>query len=895
MRAEGAAATLSARARCADIEETDLPLTIRVLAPAILSLAAACTAGPREEPAPVSRNAPAQSPSTPAPQSAKPPVVQSAPPPVAPRTPPPPAATGGVTSPAAHLGRPVAVDFQLADWKEISSYYERLDRESPRVVTQKIGTTTEGRDFLLTAISSEKNIARLETIQHEAAQLADPRGAQDAELERIVATGVPIVMISNAMHSTEAAAPQFAMELAWKLATSDEEPWKSAREKVVVVILPCTNPDGLDHVVEWYRKTVGTPQEGTGLTKLYQLYAGHDNNRDWFMLALAETRIVTEQLYRVWHPQIYWDVHQQGSTAERIFVPPFRDPLDPNLDPGIIMGINLLGTRAMHDMTREGLSGVASGVSFDMWWDGGNRNVPVRHNIVGLLTEAASANLASPIWVPIDKLRAPAGLDRYAASNRFPKPWPGGWWRLRDIVDYELAFARSLLRSVSSEPATWLQGTLDASRRSIRMGADSGASTDTIAPIAWIIPSDTRDPGAARRLADVLIATGVELDVATAEITADGRKYPAGSIVIQRAQPYGGHVLDLFEIQRYPDGDPPYDIAGWTLPLLLGVDRVDVVAPLSGPTKRVASAADAVAGFRTAARSSANSDEWSTLFAQLRESRRVHFSFEGADSGQFTEANADRSVALPRIGLYTPHSGSMDEGWMRWVFDTFGLPYVSVKNEMLRAGRIASFLDVLVLPDVSASSLDQGRAEGSVFEPFAGGLDPEGAVAVADFVRGGGNLIAIGGAAQWAIDLFELPLADAARGKDAGQFSCPGSVLQAHVEPWWLTAGLGDRLSVFFSGSSAWRDMTPDERKEKGRDKPAGELRTLLRYAPSRLLLSGWIRAPEVIEGKSAWIRAEVGRGRVHLFGFSPQYRGWTQNTFQLVFRAAVLDGASDK
>ena len=221
-------------------------------------------------------------------------------------------------------------------------------------------------------------------------------------------------MISNAMHSTETAAPQFAMELAWKLATSDEEPYASAREKLVVLILPCTNPDGLDHVVE--------------------------------------TRIVTELLYSTWHPHVYWDVHQQGSNAERMFVPPFRDPLDPNLDPAVMAGIGLLGTRAVLDMTREGLSGVATGVTFDQWWNGGNRNVPVRHNIIGLLTEAASVNVASPIFLKPSDLKAPGGKGSYAPSVNFLMPWPGGWWRLRNIIDYEQGFARSLLRSLSAEP-----------------------------------------------------------------------------------------------------------------------------------------------------------------------------------------------------------------------------------------------------------------------------------------------------------------------------------------------------------------------------------------------------------------------------------------------------------
>ncbi len=189
------------------------------------------------------------------------------------------------------------------------------------------------------------------------------------------------------------------MQLAYELVTSDAEPWVSARREAVVLLAPSLNPDGLDRVVSWYREIQGTPYESASLPELYQWYAGHDNNRDWFMLSLKETQIVTRLLYKEWFPQVYWDVHQQGSRRERLFVPPFRDPLNPNLPATVIAGIGALGGRILYDMTRDGFQGVSTGVTYDMWWNGGNRNVPVRHNIIGLLSEAASANLASPIYL----------------------------------------------------------------------------------------------------------------------------------------------------------------------------------------------------------------------------------------------------------------------------------------------------------------------------------------------------------------------------------------------------------------------------------------------------------------------------------------------------------------
>ncbi len=801
----------------------------------------------------------------------------------------------GVLSPEAHLGHPVGADFELVDWQQVSSYFHGLGEASSCVQVDKVGTTTEGRDFLLATISSPENLARLAELRGHARTLADPRGKSPEELDTAVREGKVFLFVSCAMHATECAGSQFAMEFAHTLATSDEEPWASAREECVVLLAPSLNPDGLDHVTEWYRETVGTPYEASSLLKLYQLYAGHDNNRDWFMLTQNETRIVTELLYKTWFPQVYWDVHQQGSTRERFFVPPFRDPLNPNLDSSVIAGIDALGSRALLDLTRAGLSGVSTGVSYDMWWNGGNRNVPVRHNIIGLLTEAASARLATPIFLPRSKLSAPRGIDGYAPSNRFPEPWPGGWWRLRDIIDYELGFGRSLLGSLTRERAFWLRNALDVATRGIEVkGAD--------APRAWVIPSDNRDPSAVRRLAEVLMRGGVELHVAEGELEADGRTWPAGSIVILRKQPYGSHVKDLFEAQSYPDGDPPYDVAGWTLPYLLGVSRVETMEVPSGELRAVSDVEAATASFlgdlRTVGRdevlSTHDSSIWTKVYIGLDKGRSLVLGIDGEDVGLVTEqaqglAGSTTSITgTRRVGLYSPWSGSMDEGWMRYVFDTQQVPHVSVRNEMLRAGSLSSFLDVLVIPSISGRQLDRGRGTGTIHPEYAGGLGAEGAVAIEEFVRAGGTLITLGSSSAWAIDLFELPLVDVARGEQAAEFSCPGSVLRTIPEPGAFTAGLPASLPVFFSRSSAYREMNEEELEESHR-KPLEGLVLPLRYAPTRLLMSGWVKAPEVIEGAGAWAIAPHGAGRVHLFGFRPQYRGWTQATFSLVHRAILL------
>ncbi len=805
-----------------------------------------------------------------------------------------------VPTPESSLGHAVGADNVLPGWDVVRGYFEKLDAASARMTLDRVGKTTEGRDFVAAIVTSEENMARLGVLKEHARVLADPRGAKPAQIESALADGRVFVMVSCAMHATEVAAPQFAMQFAHLLATSDEEPWASARRELVVVILPTSNPDGLDHVADWYARIVGTPYEDAGLTKLYQHYAGHDNNRDWFMLSLAETRVVTRLLYDEWRPQVYWDVHQQGSKQERMFVPPFRDPLNPNLDAGVIAAINLLGTRGQLDMTRAGLTGVATGGTYDMWWNGGNRNVPVRHGIVGILTEAASARLASPIFLPRSELKAPDGTGTYAPSNSFLDPWPGGWWRIGDIVRYETAFARSLVASLARERRFYLENRLETARRAIRRGEQS-------VPRAWVLPSDQDDVAAVERLCSALLATGVECEVASEPLIADGRTWPAGSIVIRRAQPYGDHVQDLFDVQRYPAGaDAPYDVAGWTLPLLLGVQRVECVEVPKGATTPRSRAEDLVAAFRGPASARAgravldtrDGRGWKRAFAELKSGKSLAFGSKSGDEGLFAACepgqagkafvDAHEVDAKLRVGLFSPWSGDMDEGWMRWVFDEFGVPYTTVRNEALRAGTLSRDYDVLVLPGTSAKELLDGRAEGSVFPEYAEGLGTEGAAAIESFVRAGGTLVAVGNSARFAVEQLKLPIVDTTSEAENKDFSCPGSVLRTIPEGTSrFTAGLPDSLAVFGSRPQAWRPMKQKEGEAAGASNDTVEV--LLRYAPTQTLLSGWIQKPEAIATQPAWVRVQHGRGHVHLFGFRPQYRSWSQQAFQLLFRAITL------
>ncbi|GAA4420987.1 M14 family zinc carboxypeptidase [Bremerella cremea] len=790
-------------------------------------------------------------------------------------------------SPAQFLERPLAADFELVDWTTVESFYQQLSKTAPTVQINEVGQSTEGRRFYSVVISSEANLANLAAIKAASKTIADPRGKSEEQLAKTVAEGKVVLMITPTMHSDEPAATEMGMELAWHLATSQEEPWKSMRSEAVTVILPSLNPDGIDHVAHWYKDNLGTPYEDSSLPELYQKYAGHDINRDFFALTQVESQLLSELMYDEWNPQILWDVHQQGSTRERFFVPPYKDPLNENIDPQIVAALNAIGNRAVLDMTRDGLTGIATGVSYDNWWNGGNRSVPARANIVGILTEAASVNYASPVFLKVSDLRDPLGRSEYRASNRFVAPWPGGWWRQADIVNYELSFARSLLGSIGREPKIWLETKLAAARQASTIDEQSKRQ-------AWLITTDNEDIGAVQRLIDSLQQLGVELHTSESVLTADERSYAPGTIVVRCDQPHSRLVNDLFEWKLFPKGETPYDVSGWSLPTLFGLHVVEVIQPLEGELSLLKTGKLPEAFAEAHPQKDwtlRDSRQWTALNRHLvsEEPFQVALKDEksiAANPPRLEPELANRVERMPRVGVYAPWRASIDEGWLRWTLDYFETPYQRVRNSMVRAGNLRADFDVILIPDIVSSIVEKGRSESSTAAAMAGGLDTDGAVALEEFVRDGGKLIVMESATPWAIDLFRLPLIDVT--EEAKGFSCSGSVVRGEVQEHELTHGLNATIPFMFTHSKAWRETTSKESEEL--DAADYQVEPLLRYASRRVLLSGAMTKPEVIQGQMAWTRVQCGEGSIHLFGFRPYYRGWTHASFHLLMRAIMFD-----
>lgn len=822
-----------------------------------------------------------------------------------------------VSTPESHLGYRPGADFRLADWPTVVDYFGKVDRASNRVAVRELGKSTEGRPYVVGIVSDEATIADLPRYQALQRRLADPRGLADpAQVEAAAAGSKAVVMITCSIHSNETASTLMAMELLHDLATSEDAEAREIRARTILLLVPSANPDGVDKIAAWYERSKGHPWEGSGMIELYHKYAGHDTNRDWFMLNLAETRILTNLLYREWFPTITYDVHQMGNKGARMFVPPFFDPINPNLDPRINQGIALIGSHMAADLASAGKRGVLNHSMYDNWWNGGNRTVPQRHNMVGVLTEAASVRLASPIFQEAGELKGGSrGFADHKPAVNFPAPWPGGWWRLRDVVDYELICARSVLTLAARYKDSF-------QKNYAAMGLEAVARGKSEPPYAWVVPEGADDPGRARAMVEILHGTGIEVRRATSRFRADGVEHPAGTWILPADQPYRAHLKDMMERQVYPDryaangeAEAPYDVAGWTLPLQMGVAARPVNTPLEVESEPVDLAsiprrprfnAKHEGQFELANRAE---DDFIVLNALLSagidvsrvptdrpgstrfrfpadaRSRAVLDGLDGVVSSRVADLPAGNNpikVRAPRIGLYQPWVPSMDEGWTRLVLEKFRFPYSTLHDADVRAGGLRDRFDAVVLPSMSTASIRRGHAPGETEPAYVGGLGRDGVDAIRAFVEAGGSLVCLEGSTAFAIEVFSLPAVDVLKGLKTSEFYGPGSIVRVVGSDAPLSDGMPAEFSAYFDRSHAF-ELPPGGWK--------GEVAA--RYADADVLESGWLLGPEKLRGKAAVVTIERGAGRVVLFGFPPQHRGQTRGTFRLLFNALLLSSVA--
>jgi hypothetical protein len=420
-------------------------------------------------------------------------------------------------SPSEFLKHPIAQDRTPIEWAQVTAYFRALEQGSDRVRVVEYGRSTEGRPMIAAIVTSAENLKRLDRYGEIQRLLSDPRSTPPEAAEKLIAEGKTIVLITCSVHSTEVVSTLSSMQFAWQLATAATPKLGQVLENVIVLIAPSINPDGVDIVTNWYKRTLGTPFEGTPPPELYQKYIGHDNNRDWYIFSQAETRAVVSQLHNVWHPEIVYDVHQMGPGSARMFVPPWLDPIDPNVDPVIAQQANMLGMGMATDLTAAGRKGVAVNAVYDFWTPG--RHYQSYHGGMRILTESASARLYTPVDVKPEalELSAPGYSPRERSWNHL-EPWPGGTWRIGDIMDDQLIAMQSLCWQAAVRREDLLRNFYGINRR----------ASERTQPYAFVIPAVQRDPAAARKLLETLEFGGVEIEQADGSFGAGGASWPAG-------------------------------------------------------------------------------------------------------------------------------------------------------------------------------------------------------------------------------------------------------------------------------------------------------------------------------------------------------------------------------
>lgn len=881
-----------------------------------------------------------------------------------------------VPSPREHFGFDIGDDYQLANYSQTEAYFHKLAAASERMRLVEIGKTSEGRSQLMLIVSSPANLARLDEFRRISARLARARD-DEATARRLATEGKAVVWIDGGLHASETVGSHQLIETAWQLASRDDAETRRILDDTIVLLVHA-NPDGQELIADWYmREPVPSKRVLDPSPRLYQKYAGHDNNRDFYMAALEETRNLNRVAYAQWYPQILYNHHQSSPRGTAIVIPPYRDPFNYTLDAMVPVGLEALGAALNTRFLQEDKPGAVSkgGSVYSTWWNGGLRTMPYFHNILGVLTEITGN--PTPMQMPFL-------ADRQLPDSNLPLPVPGQLWHFRRSIDYSLTanwaildyasrhceqllfniwrMGRNSIERGSRDHWTPSPSALSAARERARAEAEArggkwdGELTvqqrdawlrqpDRRDPRGYVLPADQDDFGTAVKFVDALLSAGVEVQRAERAFSIGVRRYPAGSYVVRADQAFRPHVLDMFEPQdhphdfEYPGGPPiaPYDSAGWTLALQMGVvfDRIldDFDGPFAsvplGEPQQAPAATVPASRYGWAIQPGAN-DAFAAVNAlfdagvAVSRDARGRFVVPASDEAARVlsaqrgigidrlQAAPDGSIPLrrPRIALWDVYGGSMVSGWTRLVLESFGFEYDVVYPKQIASGGLAGRYDVLILPSGALQLPEALAVEGK--EPRArrapdeakiperyrhmlGDLEGEAALeALRTFIASGGQVVATGSSSGLGLRLG-LPLESHLRvtGKDGvrkalspREYYIPGSILDVGVETSLPVArGVPHRLNVYFS-DGRW-DNAPVF------DLPAGEagIRPILRVDSDRPLRSGWAWGQEHVKDGVLAYEADIGEGRLTAFSTDITFRAQMHGGFRLLFNALMQAG----
>jgi len=848
-----------------------------------------------------------------------------------------------IPSPESVLGFVPGSDRQLMDYEQLTGYLERLAAASDRVEMREVGTTPLGRTMYVAFISSAENIERLDELREINQELAlDPDIAEDRR-SALIERGRVFVMEALSMHSGEVAPSQSLPLYAYDLATTDDPDLLRQMNDVVLMMVPCHNPDGMDMVVEHYRKYLGTTYEGSSLPRVYHKYVGHDNNRDFVALTQEDTQVISRLYSTEWYPQVLVEKHQMGSTGPRYFVPPNHDPIAQVIDEGLWNWSAVFGANLARDMTADGLQGVASHWVFDDYWPGSTETSHWK-NIISFLTEAASCKTATPVFIEPTELNARGkGLSEYKKGVNMLDPWPGGTWSLGDIVEYELSSMASILETAAANRRQILTFRNDLCRKEVEKGR-------TEAPYYFVFPRKQSDPGELAALVGLLEMHGIDVDRLTADTVVGDRHLSAGDVVVSLAQPYRPFVKEMLEAQTYPErhytpgGEliRPYDITSWSLPLHMGVKVFQIDTRSTDLEERLESLPEDAFKVDTKlpddiwaiAYPASSNQSYAAVFAALDAGLGVgriaqpfgpdgqqlpagsFFILAGSKGRTALQSIVDQTaiaptvfeseitvprvpVRKPRIALVETFFHDMDAGWTRYLFDDYGISYRVLHPGDFEDADLARDFDVIVFPDASEDVLTKGKYKRgdryvvNDYPPeFRKPISKDGLAKLTAFIEGGGTVVSWGDSTALFTDGLAAPVSDDADGDtieipvrdisdDLDEVSVPGAFLAVDFLPGHpLTWGMPERGGAFSRGHPVFATSIPTLDTDR---------RVVAIYPDRDLLLSGFLEGEDELQNKAVMVWVRAGKGQLVLYGIRPQFRGSTPATFKLVFNALLL------
>ncbi len=842
--------------------------------------------------------------------------------------------------PAAYFGFTPGDDRKLINYEELTDYMKLLDSNSGKVAMEQIGQSEMGKPMYLVFISSEENIRNLSRLKEINRELALNYQLTGAEQDKLVEEGKVFFLFTLSMHSTEVGPSQSAPLIAWELITSGEPRIKKIMENTVYMMVPSHNPDGMNMIVEHYRKNLGTKWEGSSMPGVYHKYVGHNINRDFITLSQSENKAIARIYSTEWYPQVMVERHQMGSTGPRYFVSPPHDPIAENIQPGIWNWMRIFGSRSLTEMTNEGLTGVSVNYLFDNYWPGATSTSNWK-GVISMLSEAASVDIASPIYVEPSELAVMGkGMAEYDISINMPAPWPGGWWHLKDIVAYEVSNTYSYLNTAAIHRKEILRFRNELTKKEVERGLKE-------APYYYILPAEQHDQSEMVALVNLLNEHGVQSFRLTKEAIVNSRLFRPGDIVIPLAQPYRAFIKEVMEAQNFPvrnytTGGPmirPYDITTWSLPLHRGVEAVEInqavlIPPASlekidfpfaigGNTKKRSNS--------TAVFSASHNESFLAAFKALKLGMNVFRTKSAIETegrvypaGSFMvdynrnmdnllkdllvqpafleeSTGVDReSVKLPRIAVVETWFHDMDAGWTRYLFDTYQVPYKVLRPADFQTASLSRDFDLIVFPDQGKSVLMAGRngQPGNYAPPrfpaeFAKGMEQKGLNNLLQFVQKGGKVIAWGSSTELFIgnltledekgvkEEFRFPVRNVSDELSRRGLDITGSLMRidlAQNHP--LTIGMPKQTGIFHMGNLVYATSFPSLDMDR---------RVIGSFAQDNILMSGYSVNENLLAGRPALVWLKKGQGQIILFAFAPQFRGSTPATFKLLFNGILM------